>query len=47
MAEIRFCSSFHCVQNLNSGFLSLTLLEIFIQKFDILKNICYHIDTRN
>lgn len=21
MAEVRFCSSFHCVQNLNSGFL--------------------------
>ena len=28
MAEIRFCSSLHCVQNLNSGFLKIISSKI-------------------
>ena len=36
MAEIRFCSSLHCVQNLNSGFLKDVNHNIFKQ---FLKNL--------
>ena len=36
MAELRFCSSLHCVQNLNSGFLKDVNHNIFKQ---FLKNL--------